>query len=183
MAQEAESSKTSVAVRQDETEPSARPVIPPPRRFDPTRVVIPPPRRFDPSTLRVQAGGQPSAEAPPAVPDLTVPAEERALGGGEPPEAVAEAEAAAAPPSATASTLLMKALAMEDSPVKVYGWLQNSYTGNANGRPANGLNFGVNPNSHANQWMGNQYYLIIENPIEQQRYGQLRLPHRQHVRQ
>ena len=31
----------------------------------------------------------------------------------------------------------------------------------------NGLNFGVEPNALANQWMGNQYYLVIENPIEQ----------------
>ena len=35
-------------------------------------------------------------------------------------------------------------------------------------RPAgNGQNFGVNPNNQANRWMGNQYYLIIENPLEQ----------------
>ena len=31
----------------------------------------------------------------------------------------------------------------------------------------NGFNFGVNPNYKANQWMGNQYYLVIENPLEQ----------------
>ena len=61
----------------------------------------------------------------------------------------------------------MRALGLQDSPVKIYGWIENSFTGNANGRPANGLNFGVNPNNKADQWMGNQYYLVVENPIEQ----------------
>ena len=29
----------------------------------------------------------------------------------------------------------MNALGRADAPVKVYGWIQNSYTGNTNGRP------------------------------------------------
>ena len=135
---------------------------------------IPPPVRYDFRLLRVQDAGQPpsapddqTAPAPPApqprlVPDLAAASSERALGGGEPTEATARA----APPE-SATTLLMRALALEDSPVRVYGWIQNSYTYNANGRPANGQNFGVNPNNQANRWMGNQYYLIIENPLEQ----------------
>ncbi len=147
---------------------------------------IPPPVRYDFRLLRVQDAGQPPAApedqttpappaapddqttpAPPApqprlVPDLDTAAAERALGGGEPTAATAQA----APPE-SATTLLMRALALEDSPVRVYGWIQNSYTYNANGRPANGQNFGVNPNSQANRWMGNQYYLIFENPLEQ----------------
>ncbi len=135
----------------------------------PGRPVIPPPRRIDlelARTLTPQDAppDQEGAARPPStVPDLTVPASERGLGGGEPTEAEAEAEAAA--PSSP-QTLLMRALQMEDSPVKTYGWIQNSYTGNANGR-GNGLNFGVNPNNLANQWMGNQYYLIVENTLEQ----------------
>jgi hypothetical protein len=28
------------------------------------------------------------------------------------------------------------------------------------------MNFGVNPNNLANRWMGNQYYLVVENPLE-----------------
>ena len=61
----------------------------------------------------------------------------------------------------------MKALDIpEDSDWKIYGWIQNSYTGNMNGR-GNGFNFGVNPNFKANEWMGNQYYLIFENPLKQ----------------
>ncbi len=175
----------------DGASPSTRPVIPPPRRpgdfaagrgspiVEP-RPVIPPPRQFgaEPAVRRVQAGAtaapSPARGAGPApgpmatgetlVPDLSLPAEERAIGGGEPVEAVAEAEAAAQPK--VASTLLMRALMQRaDSPVKVYGWIENSYTGNANGR-GNGLNFGVNPNSHADQWMGNQYYLVVESPLE-----------------
>ena len=104
----------------------------------------------------------PPAPVPRVVPNLEAAAAERALGGGEPTEETAKA----APPE-QATTLLMRALMLDDSPVRVYGWIQNSYTGNANGRPANGLNFGVNPNNQADRWMGNQYYLIVENPLEQ----------------
>ncbi len=100
------------------------------------------------------------------IPSLELPAEERGIGGGEPVEAEEQAEAAAAAPARGPSTLLMRALKMPAAPpVKVYGWIQNSYTGNANGR-GNGLNFGVSPNFKADQWMGNQYYLVIENPLE-----------------
>ena len=60
----------------------------------------------------------------------------------------------------------MKWLGMEESPVKFYGWIENSFTYNANGRAKAG-NFGVTPNSLSNQWMGNQYYFIIEKPLEQ----------------
>ena len=54
----------------------------------------------------------------------------------------------------------------EDAGWRVFGWIQNSFTGNANGR-GNGLNFGVNPNSKADQWMGNQYYIVFEKPLKQ----------------
>ena len=49
---------------------------------------------------------------------------------------------------------------------KIRGWIENSFTYNANGR-GSGVNFGVNPNSKADQWMGNQYYLIAEKPLKQ----------------
>ena len=29
------------------------------------------------------------------------------------------------------------------------------------------MNFGVNPNDLANRWMGNQYYLVVEDKVEQ----------------
>ena len=98
--------------------------------------------------------------------DLSLPRSEREGGGGEPTEAVAAKEEEKAPEK-DPTKLLMNALGLEESPVKVYGWLQNSYTGNTNGVPKNGQNFGVNPNNLANSWQGNQYYLIIENPLEQ----------------
>ena len=67
-----------------------------------------------------------------------------------------------------ARTLLMEVLGVpEDAPFKIRGWIENSYTGNTNGR-GNGINFGVNPNYKADQWMGNQYYLIVEKPLKQE---------------
>jgi hypothetical protein len=98
--------------------------------------------------------------------EITLPRAERAGGGGEPTEAEEAAEEEEAP-ARDETKLLMNALGMDDSPVKIYGWIQNSFTGNTNGTPKNDLNFGVNPNYQANRWMGNQYYLIIENPLEQ----------------
>ena len=98
--------------------------------------------------------------------DLALPKSEKEGGGGEPTETQAAEEAAAAP-AKDPTKLLMNLLGMEESKTKVYGWLQNSYTYNALGTPHNGLNFGVNPNNLANRWMGNQYYLIVERPLEQ----------------
>ena len=106
--------------------------------------------------------------------EVTLPKAESAGGGGEPTEATAAAEEAPkeeAPaeeaPARDETKLLMNALGLEEAKTKVYGWIQNSFTGNANGTPKNDLNFGVNPNFEANRWMGNQYYLIIERPLEQ----------------
>jgi len=68
---------------------------------------------------------------------------------------------------ATQTNNLARFLGIQDSPVKVYGWLENSFTGNANGRPRNGNNFSVFPNRLADQWQGNQYYLIFEKILAQ----------------
>jgi len=47
--------------------------------------------------------------------------------------------------------LLMKALGIpDDSPLRIYGWVQNSFTGNTNGTPASGNNFALFPNHLAN---------------------------------
>jgi Putative beta-barrel porin-2, OmpL-like. bbp2 len=100
-------------------------------------------------------------------PDLGVPAADRNIGGGTPTletEAV-EAEEAAEDSADEPRRYLMEILG-EDSETQLYGWIQNSYTGNTNGF-GNGFNFGVNPNFKANSWMGNQYYLILENTVEQ----------------
>ncbi len=51
--------------------------------------------------------------------------------------------------------------------MSIYGWLENSFTGNTNGTPRDRSNFSVFPNRLANQWQGNQLpYIIVENPIE-----------------
>lgn len=93
--------------------------------------------------------------------DLTVGAAERGYGGGAPTIEVAQEEAAAE----EEGTLLMSLLGLEDSPIQVYGWIQNSFTGNPS-QPADGINFGVTPNYKANEWMGNQYYTVFENVLE-----------------
>lgn len=95
--------------------------------------------------------------------ELSLPAAERSFGGGGPTELEESAEAAAEEGEAG---LLTRFLGMEDSPVQLYGWIQNSITGNP-GNPKNRFNNGVNPNYLANQWMGNQYYLVAENALEQ----------------
>ena len=99
--------------------------------------MVPPPT---PETTPAAPATTPAAttDNPPTVKneeDLALPKSEKEGGGGEPTkeEEKEEEEAPAAEP-----TLLMKALGMKDSPVKVYGWIQNSYTGNANGVPKNG---------------------------------------------
>ncbi len=116
---------------------------------------------------------EPGGPPVPSDNDLALPRAEREGGGGEPTtgEASADAaggeEAAEEEPEKDETKLLMNFLGIEDSPVKFYGWIQNSYTGNTNGVPNNATNFGVNPNFLANRWMGNQYYLIVEKPLEQ----------------
>lgn len=116
-----------------------------------------------------EAGSSPSANTEPTSPnpeEITLPRSERAGGGGGPTEAEAAAEEPEEP-ERDETKLLMNTLGIEDSPVKIYGWIQNSFTGNTNGTPPSRNNFGVAPNTLANSWMGNQYYLIIENPLEQ----------------
>lgn len=108
------------------------------------------------------APGAPTPDEP-TTPDLSVPAADRSLGGGEATDTSQAAEEAT---GRGEPWKLQAILGLADSPVKVYGWIQNSFTGNANGF-GNGLNFGVNPNYKANQWMGNQYYVVVEDPIEQ----------------
>jgi hypothetical protein len=118
-------------------------------------------------------GGVPPTAVEPGEPgsntsDLSLPASERAFGGGEPTTSAAAAEGATAEAAKKDSRgLLMKALDVpEDAGWRIFGWIENSFTGNANGY-GNGQNFGVNPNFKANQWMGNQYYLIFEKPLKQ----------------
>ena len=115
------------------------------------------------------AGAAPDAGGTSPVPgvDLSEPRAESPIGGGGEPTQADAQQGEEEDDEEPEPTLLMKALGLEDSPVKIYGWIQNSYTGNTNGKPPSGTNFGVNPNNRANEWMGNQYYLIVENPLEQ----------------
>ena len=60
-----------------------------------------------------------------------------------------------------------KALGIQDKPWSIYGWFENSFSGNTNGTPRDRSNFGIFPDRLANQWEGNQIpYVILENPIE-----------------
>ena len=156
------------------------PPAPPPPPAPPTPSASVPPGPGATEPVDYGRGSAPPVSEPggPPVPsdnDLGTPRAEREGGGGEPTTAAAKEEGAAAggeeaaeeAPAKDETKLLMNFLGIEDSPVKVYGWIQNSYTGNTNGVPNNAVNFGVNPNFLANRWMGNQYYLIFENALEQ----------------
>lgn len=70
-------------------------------------------------------------------------------------------------PPAPTPLLLNRALKRQDSPVRVFGWIENSFTGNTNGTPPGRSNFGVFPNHLANSWQGNQYYFVVEDPLNQ----------------
>ncbi len=93
-------------------------------------------------------------------------------GPGGPSQPVA-AETAPTPsqeaekPEAPRTNYLARFLGIQDAPVQVYGWIENSFTGNANGRPRNDQNFSVFPNRLADQWQGNQYYVVLEKRLEQ----------------
>jgi hypothetical protein len=59
----------------------------------------------------------------------------------------------------------MNYLGIQNERTKIYGWLENSYTGNTNGVPRDRSNFSVFPNRLADSWQGNEYYFVVENPI------------------
>jgi hypothetical protein len=100
--------------------------------------------------------------------DLTIPRAERGDTGAQPSVAgqVAKQVSPYSAPEAPTPLILDRALGLEDAPFRLYGWIENSFTGNANGTPRNLSNFSVFPNNLANQWQGNQYYLVVENPLE-----------------
>ena len=78
----------------------------------------------------------------------------------------AAAEAPQGPLPDNRPDLLLEALGAEDARIDIYGWIENSYTGNTNGKPPSGTNFALFPNHSASEWMGNQYYLVVEDPLE-----------------
>ncbi len=78
-----------------------------------------------------------------------------------------ETDTAQPRPFDPATKLMMKALGCEESPIQLYGWIENSFSGNTNGTPRGLSNVTVFPNRLANQWQGNQYYAVLENVLEQ----------------
>jgi hypothetical protein len=156
--------------------PAARPTLPPPlpalldESVFPTQVpggdTPPVPDGAQPTPGEPAAAG----ESPtPGTEDLNLPAAEREFGGGGPTE-VAEVETveeeAVESPSATP---LVEFLGLEDSQFKIFGWIQNSFTGNPS-FPSDHVNFGVNPNYKSNMWMGNQYYTVFERVTRRDRF-------------
>ncbi len=152
----------------------------------------PPVPSVDPSNYGSGSAPPTSQPGGPPVPsdnDLSLPKAERGGGGGEPTTESARVDSGgaadsntpagegkgtekteeAAAPKKDETKLLMNGLDKigVKLPFTVYGWIQNSYTGNTNGVPKSSLNFGVNPNFLANRWMGNQYYLIVEKTLQQ----------------
>jgi hypothetical protein len=107
------------------------------------------------------AGGQLSTSAPESdqaastgARDMAVPRAERGVGGAE-PTSIKKAEEQVAPgaaPEAPTPLYLNHFLGLDDAPVRTYGWIENTFTGNANGTPAGLSNFSVFPNRLANQW-------------------------------
>ncbi len=120
-----------------------------------------------PTGLREGAGGQPTAAeapGPPNAEDLSIPSGLREDTGGAP---TGEMEEEGKAPPFEGPGWLDKALGLGESSIHVHGWIQNTFTGNTNGTPPSGRNFALYPNYLANQWMGNQYYLVFERPLEQ----------------
>ncbi|WP_169974722.1 outer membrane beta-barrel protein [Tautonia rosea] len=62
---------------------------------------------------------------------------------------------------------LQDLLGLDEMSISFRGWFQNSFSGNP-ANPPDRINFGEFPNYQANQWQGNQYYLIVEKPIRSQ---------------
>ncbi|MDX2037193.1 MAG: outer membrane beta-barrel protein [Isosphaeraceae bacterium] len=127
-------------------------------------------RYFSPTSGRDAAVRRVQDAAPLPAPEvidenLALPRAERDGLGAEATTAAEEAAEASDTPN---TDFLMRVLGIpEESRFHTFGWIQNSFTGNTNGRGSNAQNFGVNPNFKANQWMGNQYYIVFERLLEQ----------------
>ncbi len=82
-----------------------------------------------------------------------------------PTTSAARLETREALPRPEETQLLARALGIQDTAWRAFGWIENSFTGNP-GVPTGAQNFGVNPNHLANQWMGNQYYLVLGRRVQ-----------------
>jgi hypothetical protein len=102
---------------------------------------------------------QPGAPGYPELTGMRLPSPEPSGGAVEP--------AAPSSPPALTPLYLNRALQLDDSPIRVYGFIENSFNGNTNGMPRNRENFSIFPDHLSDQWMGNQYYLVMEDVLEQ----------------
>jgi hypothetical protein len=129
------------------------------------------------------AGGptRPRAEsagvAPDAAPDVAPESDSEAAPGAAEPEGgptrpraesagVAPSAEEAAAPAEPDTNFLSRLLGLEESPVQLYGWIQNSYTATPGFNPRDGSTVTVFPNRLANAWQGNQYYLVAEKVLK-----------------
>ena len=90
----------------------------------------------EPAGDQVSTSAPEHAEAPSTAVDLTVPRPAR-VGGAQPTlkeEAKQQVEPGG-PPEAPTPLYLNHLLGLDDAPVRTYGWIENSFTGNANGIP------------------------------------------------
>jgi hypothetical protein len=124
-----------------------------------------------PSTSTPAAAAPAAPAAAPTSDDATAPS--RPTGGPTRPAASdvgigprAEAEVAAQESPKADTRYLSKFLGLEESPVQIYGWIQNSYTATPGFNPRNRSTVTVFPNRLANEWQGNQFYFVLENMIE-----------------
>ena len=104
---------------------------------------------------------QPGAPGYPELSRLRLPSP----GPSGPPAATATTPRPSSPPALT-PLYLNRALDLEDSPIRIYGFIENSYNGDTNGLPRNRTNFSIFPDHLSDQWMGNQYYLVMDDPLE-----------------
>jgi hypothetical protein len=116
-----------------------------------------------------RAAQPPTTTAPPAIFQPGAPGYPELSGLRLPtPGAAVEAPPTAAPAAPALTPLyLNRALQLQDSPFRLYGFIENGFNLDTNGLPRNRENFSIFSDHLADQWMGNQYYLVLDNPLEQ----------------
>ena len=86
-------------------------------------------------------------------------------------------------PPAPTPLLLNKALGFADNPYRVYGWIQNSFTGNANGMPRNRRELRRLSQPPGRPVDGQPVLSDHREPAQFDRHGEFRLPVRHALRQ
>jgi hypothetical protein len=161
----------------DERRPDAGPGEPGPdlglragQGFDDDKAPADPPRKPDDTRRADRDEGWPD---PPRVaaaddPNLSRPRAERRGEGGGPSRAEEEEDEEEEEEDELDGyikpNLLNDLLRLDDSPVKLFGWVQGSFTANPR-LSSDGQNFGVNPNNLANAWTFQQVYFVVEKRV------------------